>query len=145
MFLCLDKSVFSDYKLVNIEFEEFKFCTNPNDLAAIYRKADIFLCTSVQDAAPMMLAEALMCGLPTISFDTATAKQFIEDNIDGYVIDQYDTVGFAKKVIDLIDQIGSGKFTFQNKRRLHEKMINLYGIDAVKKQMGVILNTPNDN
>jgi hypothetical protein len=47
-----------------------------------------------------------------------------------------------KKVLDLIDQIKSGKFTFQNKRNLHKKMVSLYGIDAVKKQMSTILNTP---
>jgi glycosyltransferase involved in cell wall biosynthesis len=137
--LCLDKSLFSAYKFKNIEFEEFSFCTNLNDLADLYRRSDIFLCTSVEDAAPQMLAEALMCGLPTVSFNIATANQFISNGVEGYIVNRYDTVSFAEKVIDLITQITIGKIRSQNKQ-IHEKMVKICGIDAVKQQLNNILS-----
>ncbi|GHV13868.1 hypothetical protein FACS189491_09420 [Spirochaetia bacterium] len=140
VFLCLDKSIFNDYKFKNIKFEEFVFCSNVDELADIYRRADIFLCTSIEDAAPMMLAEALMCGLPTVAFDIGTAKQFIEDEIDGYVVNKYDTIGFAGKVVKLIQQRVS-ILSFSNKERIHKKMVSLYGIKAVKERVDLILKS----
>lgn len=129
-FLCLTDECFKGYRFNNIEFETFEFCSNVNDLAKIYQRADVFVCSSVEDAAPMMLAEALLCGLPTVAFDCATAKQFIENGKDGYVVDRYDVYAMAEKVHLLL---ADNKQELRTPDEIHQKMKRLYGIEAVSK------------
>lgn len=137
-FLCLDDSPFHAYKFAHIKFEKFPFCKNVNDLAKIYQKADLFLCSSVEDAAPMMLAEALLCGVPTVAFDCATAKQFIHDGREGYVVPRYDVRAMAAKALDIL----RGTNDIDTPETRHNKMAKLYGIDAVIRQLkNIVENT----
>lgn len=137
VFLCLDDSGFKDYKFNNIEFEKFAFCKNVNDLVSVYNKADIFLCTSVEDSAPMMLEEALLCGVPTVSFDVGTAKQFITDGKNGFVAKRFDVVDFRQKVYSLLFDAPK---TLKSKDAIHNDMVKICGKEIVKKQFEDIIS-----
>lgn len=50
-----------------------------------YRAADFYVCPSLQDAGPMMIAESVACGTPVVSFNTGIAAELIETGITGYV------------------------------------------------------------
>jgi glycosyltransferase involved in cell wall biosynthesis len=88
----------------------------------------------------MMLAEALMCGVPTIAFDApGTARQFIKDGISGFVIKTYDTVTFAEKTLDIILKRNNTNISYHN-ITIHKEIKEMCGIDAVKKQLSLILS-----
>jgi len=58
----------------------------PNYLVAEYlSKADIFLHPSIQEGFPIVIIEALACGLPVIAFDIYGPEAVI-DNETGYVV-----------------------------------------------------------
>ncbi len=131
-FLCLSNKKYQNYNFKNIRFEEFSFCKNVNDLVSIYQKTDIFLCASIEDSAPMMLQEALLCGVPAISFDTGIGKQFIEDGKQGYVVPRYDIKAFEEKLITMIEKRPK---TIQNPNEIHSHMVKICGKETVKKQL----------
>ena len=135
-FLCLPNRNYRNYDFKNITFEEFSFCKSVNDLVPLYQKTDIFLCCSIEDSSPMMLQEALLCGVPAISFDTGIGRLLIEDGKHGYVVPRYDIKGFEEKLLTMI----SGKSsTIESPKEIHEHMVAVCGKEVVKSRLKEIL------
>lgn len=140
-FLCLSSKKYSEYKLKNIRFEEFSFCKNVNDLVSLYQQTDVFLCTSIEDSAPMMLQEALLCGIPAVSFDTGIGKQLIEEGKQGYVVPRYDINAFEDKLLQMIED---RPITIQSAEEIHNHMVKICGKETVKQQLKEILYCNNN-
>lgn len=135
-FLCLSNKKYQGYNFRNIVFEEFEFCKNVNDLVNLYNRTDLFLCASIEDSAPMMVQEALLCGVPVISFDTGVANQFIEDGKQGYVIPRYDIDQFENRILSFIDN----KTIFDSSDSIHNHMVGICGKKTIKQKLKNILN-----
>ncbi|MDQ1327252.1 MAG: hypothetical protein QG641_532, partial [Candidatus Poribacteria bacterium] len=67
-----------------------------NALAAAYQAADLFVCPSIEDAGPMMINEAVMCGTPVVSFDVGVAFDLVHNGITGYRAENKNSVDLAK-------------------------------------------------
>lgn len=61
-----------------------------SDLVDLYRSADVFLSTSIEDAGPMMISEAMLCGTPVISFNVGLACDLLKSQESGYLIPSKD-------------------------------------------------------
>lgn len=140
--LCLEPSLFADYKFEKVEFEKFGFCRNVNDLAKVYNKADVFMCTSVEDSAPMMLEEALLCGVPTVSFDVGTAKQFITNGKNGFVVERFNALEMAEKVYSLLYKVPK---TLVKPQLIHDGMVKILGKKVIVKQFEEVLSNKKDD
>lgn len=72
-------------------------------LAECYAVADVFLSPSVQDAGPMMLNQALLCGTPSVAFKMGTAFDILNSDT-GYIAKYQDSEDFCNGIISLIDK-----------------------------------------
>lgn len=72
-----------------------------DQLAEYYALADVFLSPSIQDAGPMMLNQALMCGTPAVAFNIGTACDIINEGT-GYLAKFKDSEDFSRGIISLI-------------------------------------------
>ena len=64
-----------------------------------YQQASIFTLTSRAEGFPLVLLEAQSFGLPIVSFDCPTGpSEIVRDNIDGFLISDFDTDTFAEKL-----------------------------------------------
>lgn len=74
-----------DSKLKNIGFKSvlLGFIKDYRLLSLVYQAADLFVCPSIEDAGPMMIAESLACGTPVVGFKMG----FLYD--DSYVVDKF--------------------------------------------------------
>jgi glycosyltransferase involved in cell wall biosynthesis len=82
-----------------------KYAGHFNDeltLALAYQAADIFLCPSIEDAGPMMIPEAMLCGTPVAAFAIGGAPDLIETMKNGYLAKPADTADLARGVYALL-------------------------------------------
>jgi glycosyltransferase involved in cell wall biosynthesis len=59
---------------------------DPVAIALGYQAADAYLCTTIADAGPLMIPEALLCGTPVVAFDIGYAVDLVRDGETGYVL-----------------------------------------------------------
>jgi|LauGreDrversion4_2_1035121.scaffolds.fasta_scaffold40340_2 glycosyltransferase involved in cell wall biosynthesis len=72
------------------ETTRLAFAASNEDLVRLYQCADVFVSPSIQDAGPMMVLEALLCGVPVISYDIGLANDVIRNGVNGF---SYPTTG----------------------------------------------------
>ena len=53
-------------------------------LAIAHQAADLFISASLEDAGPMMLNEAMACGVPSVAFQTGGAVEWLDQGGCGY-------------------------------------------------------------
>lgn len=85
-------------------------------LAQIYNAFDVFLYTSVADTCPLVVIEALSCGVPIVTFDTGGVPELVRNKTDGFVFRQGDTDALICAVKALYDNRKIGMLMGQNAR-----------------------------
>ena len=66
-----------------------------------YQKAAIFINTSLNEGLPMVLLEAMECGLPLIGLPNVGTKYIIKNKINGLLLKNHDPIILAKNIIEL--------------------------------------------
>lgn len=59
--------------------------TNKNILAEHYGLSDVFLFTSLAENCPLVVLEAMSCGLPIVSFDVGGVPELVTHKVNGYI------------------------------------------------------------
>lgn len=73
------------------------------DLPKYYAIANVFILLSLFDRNPLVLFEALACGLPVIcSKNAGNAVDFIENGKNGFIVDPFDTDDIIEKTYKLL-------------------------------------------
>lgn len=75
-----------------------------HDLAEVYSLFDVFLFPSVADNCPLVLSEALACGIPTVTFSTGGIPELITHGRNGFVADYKDTSSLIRYLDRLIGE-----------------------------------------
>lgn len=79
-------------------------CGRSNDMNEVYKKASMYVMTSLQEGLPMVLLEAKSHLLPLISFDIETGPdEIIKDGVNGFLIPPYDIESMASSICELIE------------------------------------------
>lgn len=78
-------------------------------LPSVYSMSDIFLCSSVNDAGPMMVNQSLCCGTPVVGFDMGTCIDSVKGQGTGYCARLRDSEDFAVGIKTIFDLSESEK------------------------------------
>ncbi len=78
--------------------------TNRRDLATAYRCADLYVCPSIDDAGPMMIPEAMLCGTPTVAFNMGGAPDLIDSGVTGYMARLGDVGDLAEGIVRVMTE-----------------------------------------
>jgi len=115
-------TIINEKKLgINILFVGYK---NAEEITEYMNLADVFLLWSHFEGMPVVLLEALSCGLPVISSNVGQVKQMIPNNM-GFVFEKDET----EKCIDVLSNFKS--HTFATKTEMHLYIKNNYSKEAV--------------
>ncbi len=79
-------------------------------LALAYQSADLFVCPSVEDAGPMMIPEAMMCGTPVVAFHTGGAPDLIQTGKNGYLARMADSIDLANGILAFLEADNGSTF-----------------------------------
>ena len=75
----------------------------PEEYPKYFAAADLFLLLSLHDPNPLVIFEALSCGLPIIcSSSVGNAVDFVEEGRNGHIVDPFDIESIAEKVLSVL-------------------------------------------
>jgi len=111
--------------------ENVIFLNEPvNDVMLKYLDSSMFLMTSRKEGLPMVMMEAMSCGLPCISFDCPTGPaELIQNDYNGYLIPFGDLQTFADKVMYLIENEEKRQLLGRNARNF----ISKYSVENIMR------------
>lgn len=73
------------------------------ELARAYAAADVFACSSIYDAGPMMISESLMCGTPVVAFEMGSAPDIISAaRHNGYIAKLANSEDFSRGIYNVL-------------------------------------------
>ena len=79
------------------------FLGTRNDMPSIYSALDVFVLPSEREAFPMVVLEAMACGLPIIATDVGDTARIIEDGVSGRVIAPRDVNALRQALGELLE------------------------------------------
>lgn len=71
---------------------------NEAQLIQVYQMADIYVCSSLADAGPMMVNQSLMCGTPVVAFPVGASVELVQTGKTGYQAEYASSVDLAKGI-----------------------------------------------
>ena len=80
---------------------QFRPRTSQDDLPDVYRGADVFAMTSRSEGIPVVLMEAMACGLPVVSTDVGGVPEIVDDERSGLLVPPGDVSAVAR-VLDCL-------------------------------------------
>jgi glycosyltransferase involved in cell wall biosynthesis len=100
-----------------------------------YSKADVFVCSSVEDNGPMMINEALMSGSPVVCFDVGIGPDLV-NNSNGYLAQNFLYKDLAKGIYKVLFDSDLEKLKNQSRNTA----INKYGNKIVLNSWERLIN-----
>ena len=72
-----------------------------NDISKFYEKLNVYINTSIHEGIPMTILEAMNYGLPVIAPKVGGIVEIIDNNVQGFLIEDRKPEKFAEKCIEL--------------------------------------------
>jgi len=95
------ESIFATVEELNLKDEVVFLGFVPDEnLPALYNAADLFACPSLYEGCPLPPLEAMACGTPTVTSNTSSFPEVIEDA--GIMVDPYDIDALATAMHDVL-------------------------------------------
>ncbi len=85
---------------------EFLGSQPPATIATHMRSARALILTSHHEVAPMVISEALSCGLPSISYRKCGMQYMIQSGVTGVLVDDGDLTGLAEAMKTVVSAQG---------------------------------------
>ena len=94
-----------DIETVSFPFQHIRlpFLQGEEQLAKAYQVATVFVSPSLEDAGPMMIAEAMLCGTPVVAYDIGLARDAIVNGLTGFTIPKGEIVKFASCIRGILE------------------------------------------
>lgn len=121
-----------EQKIVDLQLQDSCFleATVP-DIAQKMKESSIFVLSSRFEGLPMVLIEAMACGLPVVAFACHCGpRDVISDGADGWLVDDGDIVGLSEKMGALI----ADKEIRQKMGRMARSKAENYKIECIGAQ-----------
>jgi len=105
---------------------------NYQQLADAYRMADVYVSSSIMDAGPMMVAQAMMCGTPVIAFEMGNAKDYIINGKTGIICKLADSKSLMQGIQSFLNMGSDEINNMRNNCRNHALHLSSYNSFATR-------------
>ena len=89
---------------IKFDLKLIDFISDDRLLSLAYQASDVYVCSSLEDGGPMMVAEALACGTPVVGFETGSLydSSLVLNGIHGYRVKMKDTNELSLTLLNVI-------------------------------------------
>jgi glycosyltransferase involved in cell wall biosynthesis len=101
------------------------FTGSLDNIPSVIRSADVYVCTSLKEASPTSVWEAMSMAKPVVSTDVGDVKLFVRDGESGYVVPVGDAEALAERVEKLLNNESMLREFGQNARRVVKESLDL--------------------
>lgn len=108
------------------------FTNNQQELAGLYRMADVMVSTSRSDNYPTVCLEANCCGTPVVGFDVGGVKETIGQGL-GQTVPALDedallhaVLEWSKRKLDISQELVAARRTYCDRKRMANDYVQLY-------------------
>ncbi|MFY0482910.1 glycosyltransferase family 4 protein [Flavobacterium sp. PLA-1-15] len=103
-----------------------------------YEQASIYAMTSRTEGFPMVLLEAMACGLPIIAYDCPVGpRSIITNSVDGFLIKDGDEKLFIQKLLELMNDVNLRKELGKN----GTKKIQQYKLEPIMNKWKLLFES----
>lgn len=121
------------------DLENLHFYGSSDNIPSVLKAADIYVCSSIAEASPISVWEAMSMEKAIVSTDVGDVAQFIKEGKSGFVAPTMDAITLADKVNVLIQNEDLRKKFGQNARDI--AIMHLDANICVKKHTGFYRKT----
>ncbi len=101
-----------------------------SDVDQLLLGADVFVMSSKREGLPMVLMEAMSCGLPVVSTDVGGISEIVKDQESGLLVEPDKPDSLAKAIKRILSRPEAGKFMGEQARKI---IIENYSLEATAK------------
>ncbi|MHA6481270.1 glycosyltransferase [Paenibacillus sp. strain BS8-2] len=102
---------------INDNLFDVGYISSEQEMAEVYNTFDIYMFPSLADTCPLVISEAMACGIPIVTFNTGGIPELVEHEITGYIASKHDLEQLYEYTLRLVmDQQLRGKFA-ENSRK----------------------------
>lgn len=83
--------------------EQIELVGAKKDVKSFYLSSSIYLVSSREEGMPMVVVEAMECGLPIVAFANVGAKFLVKNDVNGLLCEVGDIETLANNIITMID------------------------------------------
>lgn len=129
-------TVIEDYKIKLLSLVSEKFHTRikflgrvkNEELPGYYNSANLSILPSRAEAFPIIPLESMACGTPVIMADRFSAREIVDDGVDGFLVDTFDKEGFANKILHILENQSKIE---EMREAARNKIVRNFSIDKV--------------
>ena len=84
------------------DWVEFHYRPPQDEIRRIYGTCDAWLCSSRLEGFSLPLLEAMACRCPAVSTRCGGPQDFVQDGVNGYLVDVDDSAGLAERLVRVL-------------------------------------------
>jgi glycosyltransferase involved in cell wall biosynthesis len=108
-----------------LNIKNMEFISNCDEVRPLLNHFNLYVCTSFSESGPISLWEALSMGKPIISTDVGDVHLFVNQNVNGEIVNVGDYQELARKISDLINDTEKRKEYGVNSRKIAIKKLDI--------------------
>ena len=103
-----------------------------NDIPQLLANSDVFVCSSLSEAGPITVYEAMSMKIPVITTDVGACNQIITNYENGIIVPIKDSVKISQAINNILDdshlrnKIGSNAYKFVSEFFSLDKIVKQY-------------------
>ncbi|MCS7240864.1 MAG: glycosyltransferase [Candidatus Bipolaricaulota bacterium] len=109
--------------------DRVRFLGRRQDIPALMNAADAFVLSSVWEGFPLVLVEALACGLPVVATDSGGPRELLDEERVGYLVQPKDPTALAQAMRLVMELSPTERQRMGERGRRH--ILNRFDLDSI--------------